>query len=92
VIASTHGPRCGAAEAVADEIAKHIPRLAAKRGRNQAEPFPLSAIPLQQIVAKVETGHYSAIPSWVFSFEEVAEAHRVMERSEANGKLVVAGA
>jgi NADPH:quinone reductase-like Zn-dependent oxidoreductase len=56
------------------------------------EPFPLSAIPLQQIVAKVETGDYSASPSRVFSFEEVAEAHRVMERSEANGKLVVAGA
>ncbi len=55
------------------------------------DPFPLSAIPLQQIVTKVETGDYSASPSRVFSFEEVAEAHRVMERSEASGKLVVAG-
>jgi hypothetical protein len=32
VIASSHGPRCVAAEVVADEIARHIPRLAAKRG------------------------------------------------------------
>ena len=32
MIASSHGPRCLAAEAVADEIARHIPRLAAKRG------------------------------------------------------------
>jgi hypothetical protein len=57
-----------------------------------SDSFPLSAIPLQQIVAKVETGDYSASPSRVFSFEEVAEAHRVMERSDASGKLVVAGA
>ncbi len=31
VIASQHGPRCVAAEAVALEIAEHLPRLAAKR-------------------------------------------------------------
>jgi NADPH:quinone reductase len=57
-----------------------------------AESFPLSAIPFQQIVAKVEAGDYDARPWRVFSFEEIAEAHRVMERSEALGKLVVAGA
>jgi NADPH:quinone reductase len=54
--------------------------------------FPLSAIPLQEIVGKVEAGDYSATPSRVFSFEEIAEAHRVMERGDALGKLVVAGA
>jgi predicted nucleic acid-binding protein len=32
VIGSSHGPRCVAAEAVAEEVARHIPRLAAKRG------------------------------------------------------------
>jgi hypothetical protein len=32
VITSSHGPRCVAAEVVADEIARHIPRLAAKGG------------------------------------------------------------
>ena len=31
VIASAHGPRCIATEAVAAEIARHVPRLAAKR-------------------------------------------------------------
>jgi hypothetical protein len=31
VIASAHGPRCVAADAVAGEIARHIPRLASKR-------------------------------------------------------------
>jgi predicted nucleic acid-binding protein len=31
VIASAHGPRCIATEAVAVEIARHVPRLAAKR-------------------------------------------------------------
>ena len=31
MIASSHGPRCVAAEAVAVEIARHIPRLAAQR-------------------------------------------------------------
>jgi NADPH:quinone reductase-like Zn-dependent oxidoreductase len=55
------------------------------------DPFPLSAIPLQQIVAKVETADYAARPSRVFRFEEIAEAHRVMERGETLGKLVVAG-
>jgi predicted nucleic acid-binding protein len=32
VIGSSHGPCCVAAEAVAEEVTRHIPRLAAKRG------------------------------------------------------------
>jgi NADPH:quinone reductase-like Zn-dependent oxidoreductase len=56
------------------------------------EAFPLSAVPLQEIVDKVEAGHYQARPSRVLAFEEIAEAHRLIERSEAAGKLVVAGA
>ena len=56
------------------------------------EAFPLSTVPLQAIVEKVEAGHYRAQPSRVLAFEEVAEAHRLMERGEAAGKLVVAGA
>jgi predicted nucleic acid-binding protein len=31
VLASPRGPRCAAAEAVADEIAEHLPELASKR-------------------------------------------------------------
>jgi NADPH:quinone reductase-like Zn-dependent oxidoreductase len=55
------------------------------------DAFPLSAIPLQHIVSKVERGDYAARPSRVFSFNEISEAHRVMERGEALGKLVVGG-
>jgi NADPH2:quinone reductase len=43
-------------------------------------------------VANVEAGAYQAKPSRVFAFEEIAEAHRVMEASQAAGKLVVMGA
>jgi NADPH:quinone reductase-like Zn-dependent oxidoreductase len=54
--------------------------------------YPLSAVPFQQIVDKVQSGVYKAAPSRVFGFEEIAEAHRVMEAGQAAGKLVVAGA
>jgi NADPH:quinone reductase-like Zn-dependent oxidoreductase len=57
-----------------------------------SEAYPLSAIPFQEIVSKVEAGIYKAKPSRVFAFDEIAEAHRVMEASQAAGKLVVAGA
>jgi predicted nucleic acid-binding protein len=35
VIASAHGPACVATQAVAEEIARHVPRLAAKRGLDE---------------------------------------------------------
>jgi NADPH:quinone reductase len=50
------------------------------------------AIPFQEIVAKAEAGVYQAKPARVFPFEEIADAHRVMEASQAEGKLVVTGA
>jgi predicted nucleic acid-binding protein len=47
VIASPHGPRCVAAEAVGVEIARHIPRLATKRRLDPALLFAaLQAIPV----------------------------------------------
>src|SRR5579863_4493055 len=52
--------------------------------------FPLSDVPLQSIAADVEAGRYSAKPTRVFRFEDIQEAHRVMEANEAKGKLVVA--
>jgi len=55
-------------------------------------PYPISAIPFQEIVAKAEAGVYQAKPARVFGFEDIAEAHRVMEAAQAGGKLVVAGA
>src|SRR5262245_12948023 len=51
--------------------------------------FPLSDVPLQAIAAEIEQGRYKATPSRVFRFEEIQEAHRVMESNEAKGKMVV---
>jgi len=56
------------------------------------EAYPISAIPFQEIVAKVEAGAYQAKPAQVFAFDEIADAHRVMEASQATGKLVIIGA
>ncbi len=51
--------------------------------------FPLSDVPLQQIAADAATGRLDVKPARVFRFEEIREAHRVMEANEARGKLVV---
>jgi NADPH:quinone reductase-like Zn-dependent oxidoreductase len=37
----------------------------------------------------VADGRLEATPSRVFSFEEIHEAHRIMEAGEAGGKMVV---
>lgn len=50
--------------------------------------FPLSDVPLQAIAADIQAGRFSAKPSRVFRFDEIREAHRVMEANEANGKVV----
>jgi NADPH:quinone reductase len=51
--------------------------------------FPTAEIPLQAIVERVEHGIYKAKPVKVFRFEEMREAHRLMESGAANGKIVV---
>jgi NADPH:quinone reductase len=51
--------------------------------------FPLSDVPLQEIAEDVAAGRLDARPSRVFGFEEIHEAHRVMEANEAGGKMVV---
>lgn len=51
--------------------------------------FPLSDVPLQAIAADIEAGRYQAKPSRVFRFEDIREAHRVMDANQANGKMVV---
>jgi NADPH:quinone reductase-like Zn-dependent oxidoreductase len=43
----------------------------------------------KKIVARVEAGHYRPNIFNVFAFEDVIEAHRMMEESRAAGKLVV---
>ena len=50
---------------------------------------PLSGIPFQGIVDRVASGAYKAKPAKVFRFEQIREAHRLMESDEANGKIVV---
>jgi NADPH:quinone reductase-like Zn-dependent oxidoreductase len=51
--------------------------------------FPLSDVPLQKIAEQVAAGRLKAKPSRVFRFDEIREAHRVMEAHEAGGKMVV---
>jgi NADPH:quinone reductase-like Zn-dependent oxidoreductase len=51
--------------------------------------FPLSDVPLQQIAADAAAGRLDVRPARIFGFEEIREAHRVMEASEARGKMVV---
>jgi NADPH:quinone reductase len=51
--------------------------------------FPLSDVPLQDIARQVAEGQLDAKPSRFFSFDQIHEAHRVMEAGEAGGKMVV---
>jgi NADPH:quinone reductase len=51
--------------------------------------FPLSDVPLKDIARQVAEGKLDAKPSRVFSFDQIHEAHRVMEAGEAGGKMVV---
>src|SRR5579859_565832 len=51
--------------------------------------FPLSDIPMQQIVDHVADGSYQARPAQIFPFEGIADAHRLMEANRANGKIVI---
>ncbi|MFC6984256.1 zinc-binding dehydrogenase [Streptomyces cirratus] len=51
--------------------------------------FPLADVPLDAIYAKVESGVLSARPVRTFRFEEIVEAHRVMEAGGALGKMTV---
>jgi NADPH:quinone reductase-like Zn-dependent oxidoreductase len=51
--------------------------------------FPLADVPLEAIYEKVESGAFSARPVRVFRFDEIVEAHRVMEAGGALGKMTV---
>jgi NADPH:quinone reductase len=51
--------------------------------------FPVSEVPLQEIVDRVAKGIYKAKPAAVFSFDEIREAQRLMESGKANGKITV---
>jgi NADPH:quinone reductase-like Zn-dependent oxidoreductase len=51
--------------------------------------FPLSDVPLQQIAADAAAGRLDVKPARIFGFDEIREAHRVMEANQAGGKMVV---
>jgi NADPH2:quinone reductase len=50
---------------------------------------PLSDVPFQAIIDRVESGAYKAKPARVFRFEDIQQAHRLLETNEAGGKIVV---
>lgn len=48
ILASPHGPSCVSTQAVAEEIARHLPRLATKRGLDEAQLLAaLQVMPIQ---------------------------------------------
>jgi NADPH:quinone reductase-like Zn-dependent oxidoreductase len=51
--------------------------------------FPVSDIPVQELVTKAERGVLRAKPVRVFGFDEVPSAHGLIEANQAGGKLVV---
>ena len=53
------------------------------------DAFPVSDVPIQEIVEKAERGVFSAGPARVFAFDEIVDAHRIMDAGQAGGKLVV---
>lgn len=53
------------------------------------EYFPTSDVPLQEIAEKASRGVFKAKPARVFQFDQIIDAHRLMETGRADGKLVV---
>jgi len=51
--------------------------------------FPVSEVPLQTIVDRAASGAYKAKPARVFRFEQIRQAHELMESNQAGGKIVV---
>lgn len=51
--------------------------------------FPLADVSLQGNAKDVATGGFNAKSSRVFQFEEISQAHELMESNQASGKLVV---
>ncbi len=51
--------------------------------------FPITDVPMQAIVEKAGTGAFAAKPVRVFTFDQIAQAHELMDSGDAGGKLVV---
>ncbi|QKX53975.1 uncharacterized protein TRUGW13939_01055 [Talaromyces rugulosus] len=51
--------------------------------------FPMSAVPLQEIVSKIQNGGWNAKPTHVFDHHDIKKAHEVLDSHEAGGKVVI---
>ena len=51
--------------------------------------FPLSGIPFQEIVRKLENGAWDAKPALVFEYKDIQSGHRMLDSHNAGGKMVV---
>ncbi|KAI0518532.1 GroES-like protein [Xylaria bambusicola] len=51
--------------------------------------FPLSGIPLQEIVRKIEQGRWDAKPARVFEYKDIVDAHRALDSHDVGGKIVI---
>ncbi|KAM6484814.1 GroES-like protein [Trichoderma sp. SZMC 28011] len=51
--------------------------------------FPMSGIPLQDIVSKIEKGAWDAKPAFVFEYKDIQKAHEMLDSHDAGGKIVV---
>lgn len=51
--------------------------------------FPLADIPLQEIVREIEKGELDVRPACVFRYEDIRGAHRMLEKGDSGGKIVV---
>lgn len=51
--------------------------------------FPLSDVPLQEIVRKIERGKWDAKPARVFEYGDIVDAHRALDSHDVGGKIVV---
>jgi NADPH:quinone reductase-like Zn-dependent oxidoreductase len=67
---------------------RHLSVFASALVTGTAE-FPLAEIPFQDIVDRVADGTYKAKPARIFDFNDIREAHRLMESNGANGKIVI---
>ncbi|KAF2245931.1 GroES-like protein [Trematosphaeria pertusa] len=51
--------------------------------------FPLSGIPFQDIVGRIERGEWDAKPTHVFGVQDIRDAHKMLDSHDAGGKIVV---
>lgn len=51
--------------------------------------FPMSAVPLQEIVSKIQDKAWNATPTHVFDHHDIVKAHEMLDSHEAGGKIAI---